>query len=595
MKILKSLLFVVICSFAFANNMTAQEFSPKEEFRSVWLTTAFGLDWPSGTNPESQKQQLRDIVANAKKDGLNAIVYQAVARADAHYISERLPAARRLTGTFGQVPTYDPLQFLIEETRKHGMEVHAWFNVFAVGNVSDTTTYEDGSIPHVFRTNRDWVYVRDDGVLWLNPGIPAAREWHVANLLEIVNKYDIDAVHFDFVRYPGPIPGDFQTKEEHYPGYQASLANWRRDMVTEFVSAAYDSIMQVKPWVKVGSTPVGHYKSNGGWSALSGYADVFQDSRRWLNEGINDYLAPQLYWDIGRPADGAKDGPDMAWLVNDWMNETYDRHIYVGIGAYKTNIYVQMPRQIDTTRHYGAHGQIYFRQGNISFNPYFLDRYNHRAIVPSMPWRSTTIPPSPLNQTASVNLSGSNSTITVRWNEPSYSDTNGDTFLRYAIYRIPADTDGDINELMSTSEYLIELTGLNEFNEVVPTGGAYVYYVRALTRNNVESEPGDAVFVDSAVSIDSGFEIASRIELEQNYPNPFNPVTAIRYTVIESTHTQIEVYDMLGRKVATLVNEIVAPGTYTLNFDASSLSSGVYVYMLRSGDLTQTRKMTLLK
>jgi hypothetical protein len=98
-----------------------------------------------------------------------------------------------------------------------------------------------------------------------------------------------------------------------------------------------------------------------------------------------------------------------------------------------------------------------------------------------------------------------------------------------------------------------------------------------------------------AVSIDRGAEIPEGFALEQNYPNPFNPTTAIRYSIGEAGMTTLRVYDMLGRVVATLVNQDMPAGTHNVTFNADQLGSGVYLYELTSGNVRLTNKMTLVK
>jgi len=83
--------------------------------------------------------------------------------------------------------------------------------------------------------------------------------------------------------------------------------------------------------------------------------------------------------------------------------------------------------------------------------------------------------------------------------------------------------------------------------------------------------------------------------LNQNYPNPFNPTTKIQFTVVNRQLTIVKVYDVLGREVTTLVNEVKEPGTYTVEFDGSNLSSGVYLYRMQVGDVVQTRGLLLLR
>ncbi len=83
--------------------------------------------------------------------------------------------------------------------------------------------------------------------------------------------------------------------------------------------------------------------------------------------------------------------------------------------------------------------------------------------------------------------------------------------------------------------------------------------------------------------------------LEQNYPNPFNPVTNIRFSIPEAGFTSIKIYNLLGQEVAVLIDEFLNPGTYSFNFDASSLSSGVYLYRLKVNDFSSSKKMSLIK
>ncbi|MEJ2105042.1 MAG: DUF4397 domain-containing protein [Ignavibacteriaceae bacterium] len=89
--------------------------------------------------------------------------------------------------------------------------------------------------------------------------------------------------------------------------------------------------------------------------------------------------------------------------------------------------------------------------------------------------------------------------------------------------------------------------------------------------------------------------VVNDFSLEQNYPNPFNPSTSIKFSVPSSEFVTLKVYDILGKEVATLVNEQKAPGNYEVRFDAGNLASGVYIYSLKAGNFTQTRKLMLMK
>ncbi|MBZ0199796.1 MAG: T9SS type A sorting domain-containing protein, partial [Ignavibacteriaceae bacterium] len=105
-------------------------------------------------------------------------------------------------------------------------------------------------------------------------------------------------------------------------------------------------------------------------------------------------------------------------------------------------------------------------------------------------------------------------------------------------------------------------------------------------------------YVDKAGKISAAPEKIFTFNLMQNYPNPFNPVTTINYSIAKAGLVTLQVYDILGREVKTLVNEVKAAGNYEVNFNATStgsLASGMYIYKLTAGSFTKVNKMLLLK
>ena len=90
-------------------------------------------------------------------------------------------------------------------------------------------------------------------------------------------------------------------------------------------------------------------------------------------------------------------------------------------------------------------------------------------------------------------------------------------------------------------------------------------------------------------------EIPTKYDLAQNYPNPFNPTTNVRFSMCNVQFVTLKIFDMLGREVATLVNEELAPGSYSVDWNASQFSSGIYFYTLTAGDYKETKRMTLIK
>jgi hypothetical protein len=90
-------------------------------------------------------------------------------------------------------------------------------------------------------------------------------------------------------------------------------------------------------------------------------------------------------------------------------------------------------------------------------------------------------------------------------------------------------------------------------------------------------------------------ELPHTFSLEQNYPNPFNPATTIRFSIPEAGHVSLNVYNLIGQRVAALADGVFAPGAYSVQFRGESLSSGIYFYKLETGTATAVRKLTVLK
>ncbi|MDX1700856.1 MAG: T9SS type A sorting domain-containing protein, partial [Melioribacteraceae bacterium] len=99
----------------------------------------------------------------------------------------------------------------------------------------------------------------------------------------------------------------------------------------------------------------------------------------------------------------------------------------------------------------------------------------------------------------------------------------------------------------------------------------------------------------SPVDVDQETTIPLRYELTQNYPNPFNPTTQIKYSILKQGNVSLKVFNILGQEVKTLVNEVKAPGVYQVDFDASELATGMYIYQLQAGDFVSAKKMLLVK
>ena len=511
----KTILLAAIASlFAVSTLAPAQSAaSPKRELRGVWISTHLSLDWPNRTQtPEQQRAALVGILDHNKATGMNAAFFQVRSQSDAMYPSTLEPWSYYLTNNQGSAPApaWDPLQFAIDESRKRGMEFHAWINPYrAVANTATETNTAQYAANHVSRTRPEWLLTVGT-VKILNPGLPEVREYVTQVIMDIVERYDVDGIHFDDYFYPsGAIDDDaaYAADPRGFPATTGGRADWRRDNVNLLIAQAGARIRAAKPWVKFGVSPSGIYRSSTdpavGSPTSSGanqhYVHNFADSRTWLQQGWVDYLAPQVYWHIGQA------GSDYQLLVPWWSGNAYGRHVYVGIADYKMNTAgwldpKQVANQIALNRaQAGIAGQIHFRHAFLAANPLgyrgelMQNTYARPALVPAMPWKDGLVPAAPADLGAAP---GQDNAVQLAWTPPPApaSREELDKVRRYAVYRageraldieaganLLAVVEGDANGFVDTQ---------------AEPGNFYYYTVTALNRLSHESAPAGLVTND---------------------------------------------------------------------------------------------------
>jgi uncharacterized lipoprotein YddW (UPF0748 family) len=337
---IKSFLLTTLLLILFALNLLGED-PQKKEFRGVWIATINNIDWPSapGLSLETQKKELTELVDRVAKLNLNVVIFQVRAAADAFYQSETEPWSYFLTGKQGLPPTtdFDPLSYAIELCHARGMELHAWFNPFRVRNNGyyklDPTSF----------TAKHPQYLHEyDHKLFLDPGIPQVRSHLNKVVMEVVRKYNIDAIHFDDYFYPYPIASlnypDLKTfrqfGKEYYP---RRLGDWRRNNIDQFIKNLHDSIKAIKPQVKFGISPFGVWRNkkddpNGspGIKGSSSYDELYADVYKWLSNNWIDYVIPQLYWEQGNRFG------DFTSLVKWWSEHSFGKQLYIGQALYKS-------------------------------------------------------------------------------------------------------------------------------------------------------------------------------------------------------------------------------------------------------------------
>ena len=379
--------------------------------RGVWIATVANIDWPSRNSlpAEQQRGELTDLFDRAVSAGLNTVLLQVRPAADAVYASTIEPWAAMLTGRQGTDPGYDPLAFAVSEAHARGLQIHAWINPFRAGNAADTMAL---ATSHVFRTHRDLVRVYGSQ-LWLDPGEPAAQDYVIGVIDDIVKRYDVDALHADDYFYPYPEndaaghPLDFPDSASYArSGSALSRQDWRRQNVDRFVERLYREVHQLKPAVAVGISPFGIWRPGNPSSVtgLDAFASLYADSRKWLQQGWVDYLAPQLYWSISAPQQS------FPALLDWWIAQNNaGRYVWPGLAAYRvgdgTSSAYALSEIADEiravrTRPAGTGELLYnatatLKRSNGAVASSIAPLYAMRAVVPPLTWLDSTPPAAP--------------------------------------------------------------------------------------------------------------------------------------------------------------------------------------------------------
>lgn len=308
---------------------------PKREFRGAWVQTAWQGQYQA-MNSGQMRQYFSDMLDRFQETGINAVIFQVRPHADALYKSSLEPWSSVLTGKQGKgLPDgFDPLEFMVEECHKRGIELHAWLNPYRVTLNESQTLAPD----HIYHKHPER-FVKYGSQILFDPGIPENREFICQVVSDIVNRYEVDAIHMDDYFYPYPIAGkEFPDngsfakygKLQGFPDNEKD--NWRRNNVNMLVKDIKETIVIAKPWVRFGISPFGIYRNkkntpNGTGSETNGlqnYDDLYADVKLWVKNGWIDYNIPQLYWEIGHKS------ADFATLIKWWNDNNFEQPLYIG-------------------------------------------------------------------------------------------------------------------------------------------------------------------------------------------------------------------------------------------------------------------------
>ncbi len=313
--------------------------APKIEFRGVWIATVKNIDWPKNANDSSEKQKkdFIEILDFYQSLNFNAAIVQIRTAGDAFYKTDLAPWSKYLTGIEGKAPKdfNAPLEWMIAETHKRGMEFHAWLNPYRATFDLDTMAL---SKEHDFYQNPNWM-LKYGKKYYYNPGLPEVQQKLTNIIEEVVSNYDVDAIHFDDYFYPYKIKGEIFNDSLSFKKHglqNQNMEDWRRSNVDSLVKNVHKVIKKKKPWVQFGISPFGVWKNNStdpkGSNTKAGqttYEDLYADPLLWSREGWLDYLVPQAYWSMDYPPASHR------IITKWWANNAKNTNLYMGNGTYK--------------------------------------------------------------------------------------------------------------------------------------------------------------------------------------------------------------------------------------------------------------------
>ncbi len=468
--------------------------SPKHEMRASWISTVANIDLKAGMSESEYTKWVQTTVRELERKNFNTIVFQVKPTADALYPSKLAPWSRYITGKEQDTnPGYDPLQIMLDTAHDYGMELHAWINPYRV--TMATHGLADLASTNIAVKHPEWV-VKHGSQYYLNPGIPGVQNYLIDTVKELVENYDVDAVHMDDYFYPGVNFDDKGTFEEYGEGFE-DIGDWRRNNVNQLVKNINSSIKVIKPWVQFGISPSGIWRNiadDPSGSATNGqahYDALFADSREWIRGGSVDYITPQIYWSRELAV------ANYSVLIDWWSKEVepYPVNLYIGMADYKVNNNFdkawdnpyELPEQIlDNRANGGVRGQMHFTLRDILENRIGYadivenEIYNAKALTPSSPWNGAQEPKKPIN----VNVEKHDGTVKISIDNKKRTDAN-----KYVIYRFEGNKKGDYSNPENIVGVVYDKKGVAQFvdNNIDPNQ-RYTYGVTSISQSGIESK-----------------------------------------------------------------------------------------------------------
>ena len=486
------------------------------EFRGVWVSPLTG-DIGNYVSKDSYQSQMLDVLEKMEYYNLNVMIFHVRIMNDALYESKY----NSWSSYYNTNPDWDALPWLIEECHKRGIEFHAWMNPYRV-TTNVQLSLEDCAKRYkpLNAASNPKNLLKADKTIILNPGEPEVKEFLVNTCMELVENYDVDAIHFDDYFYAAGIDDSETIRKYNTTGL--SEADFRRKQVDDFIEMLSESLRSFNlssgRRVQLGIAPTGVWKNGNGvvtydasgkamssGSRTSAYAHygspLYADTLKWINNNWIDYILPQTYWAITNGA-----GP-YCDLVK-WWN--------LACKNSKTNLYSSLGLYMNSggnaswsTNHYEGYQQIML--ANTLENVRGCSIYNYTSYVGAVnnPDKSFRGVPSiwcdaaylPEIRTMDAIIPKKVEDLTIRQNDYGYTIRykKMDDAKFYCIYRSTSPLTYDESEIIDIIGN-IEDNGYIEYTDSMPNNKTYYYGVRSQS-NSLTLGEGVSV---STINIEKG-------------------------------------------------------------------------------------------
>lgn len=488
------LLILAVCMQWSAVGYAQTGIPPKREFRGAWIQTVNGCF--KGMSRDDMQNTLTRYLDAFQRYGLNTVIFQVRCEADAFYKSRYEPWSYYLTGEQGVAPNpmWDPLEWMVEQCHRRGLELHAWINPYR----AKTAAPHDLAVNHPYNMWPDRFFKYRDMLLF-DPGEPGNREYICRVVADIMRNYDVDGIHMDDYFYPYPAAGMEVPDNNSYAKYNNGIADrgdWRRYNVNELIHQMHDTIRAVKPWVKFGVSPFGIYHNarRGGnipgsdTNGLENYGDLYADVLYWVNKGWVDYSMPQLYWQIGHSV------ADYETLIRWWDKYASNRPLIIGESIENTIKYAdlsnpqinQLIAKMNLERSLpnvsGScmwYGEVFANnKGNYAEAVHQL-YFKHPALQPLMPFIDGKAP----GKVKKLKPVWTEDGYILFWTAPK-AKSEMDEAVKYVVYRFAKGESIDLDD----ASHIVTVTPDNFYKLPYEDGSEkYVYVVTALDRLQNES------------------------------------------------------------------------------------------------------------